>query len=222
MERKIIFTQDGSHSVYATELDVFYHSIYGAIRESMHVFIEPGLKFFEPAQQQMYIFEMGFGTGLNVLLTLLYAEKEKKKIYYHAVEAFPLENLFIKKINYCSQLNRPDLQPAFDLLHSSEWEQDIEIGPYFILHKMHVDFNYYEINAQFQIIYYDAFDPINQPGLWTAPIFKKLFDMLTPGGYLLTYCSKGTVRRMMQEVGFVVEKLPGPPHKREIIRAGKR
>jgi len=239
MNRKIIITQDGSHSIMQTcefpepaiskhshirtfaHSHISYHSIYGAIQESMHVFIDSGLKPLLHAQQEVYVFEMGFGTGLNALLTLLYAEKEKKKIYYHTVEAFPLDNYFVEEINYCTQLNRRDLQTAFEQLHNSEWSEDITISPYFNLHKANADFNYYETGKKFHLIYYDAFDPESQPGLWTLPVFKKLFMMLLPGGSLLTYCSKGAVRRIMQEAGFAVEKLPGPAHKREIIRAIK-
>jgi tRNA U34 5-methylaminomethyl-2-thiouridine-forming methyltransferase MnmC len=221
MERKLILTKDGSHSIHIPELGVNYHSIYGAVQESLHVFIDAGLKPLLIAGEELRVFEMGFGTGLNALLTLLHAEKEKKKIYYHAVEAFPLDKKFIEEINYCRLLDRPDLQDVFEKLHSSAWEEDKAITSYFVLHKINIDFNYYSADGQFHIIYYDAFDPNAQPALWTKPIFQKLFMMLIPGGSLLTYCSKGSVRRMMQEAGFVVEKLPGPAHKREIIKAKK-
>jgi tRNA U34 5-methylaminomethyl-2-thiouridine-forming methyltransferase MnmC len=188
----------------------------------MHVFIDSGLKSLLATHQRLQVFEMGFGTGLNALLTLLYAEKEKKKIYYKTVEAFPLEESIVNKLNYCSQLNRPDLQFAFEQLHSCSWEKDITIVSDFNLHKVNADFTRYSTKEQFHLIYYDAFDPGAQPGLWTLSIFSKLFKMLIPGGYLLTYCSKGIVRRAMQEAGFVVEKLPGPPHKREMMRGCRR
>jgi len=187
----------------------------------MHVFIDAGLKPLLFTKEEVRVFEMGFGTGLNALLTFLFAEKEKKKIYYQSIEAFPLEKSLVEKINYCSQLNRQDLQPVFEQLHSVAWEKDIGIGPYFILHKIQADFIHYSPAEQFDIIYFDAFDPKSQPEIWTLSIFKNLWKMLFPGGSLSTYCSKGSVRRAMQEAGFIVEKLQGSVGKREMVRARK-
>jgi len=221
MQRQIILTRDGSHSVFIPESGVSYHSVYGAIQESMHVFIDSGLKPLSLTKDEVRVFEMGFGTGLNALLTFLFAEKEKKKIYYQSIEAYPLESSLVEKINYCRELDKEDLQTVFEKLHSAEWGKDIEIASNFILHKIQADFNNYSPDEQFDIIYYDAFDPKSQPELWTLAVFKNLWTMISPGGSLLTYCSKGIVRRAMQEAGFSVEKLKGPEGKREIIKANK-
>ena len=222
MKRKIIVTADGSHSVYVTDSGLAYHSKYGAIQESMHVFIDAGLKPLLALEQTLTIFEMGFGTGLNALLTILNSEKEKKIIYYQAIESHPLEKSFIEKINYCDQLNRPDLQNIFEQMHNCPWEKDISITPFFILHKANADLINYQIEKPIQLVYFDAFDPSAQPELWTEPIFKKIYKALMPGGMLLTYSSKSVVRKAMEAVGFTVEKLNGPPHKREILRAVKK
>ncbi|MBS1596903.1 MAG: tRNA (5-methylaminomethyl-2-thiouridine)(34)-methyltransferase MnmD [Bacteroidetes bacterium] len=219
MERKLILTQDGSHSVHVPTSNLSYHSIYGAVQESMHVFIEAGLKTLLSTKQEIRVFEMGFGTGLNALLTFIESEKEKKEIYYNAIEAFPLGNDIIEKINFCEQLNRTDLQPIFEQLHDCPWEKNISLNSSFVLHKTKADFIQYNTDEKFDIIYYDAFDPVAQPDLWNLSIFEKLFNMLLPNGILVTYCSKGIIRRAMQEAKFIVEKLPGPKYKREIMRA---
>jgi tRNA U34 5-methylaminomethyl-2-thiouridine-forming methyltransferase MnmC len=219
MDRKIILTGDGSHSVYTPDLETTYHSRYGAITESKHVFIDCGLMRVLEKHEQLSVFEMGFGTGLNALLTMIESEKKERKIRYHAVEKFPLEKSYVEEINYCQQLDRPGLQVFFRELHNCVWEEDIFLFPSFIIHKIKADINSYTPDHRFHLIYYDAFAPAVQPELWTESLFRKLFSALLPGGMLLTYCSKGDVRRAMLAAGFSVEKLPGPPHKREIIRA---
>ncbi len=217
---KMIITADGSHTVLVEETNLTYHSKHGAIQESMHVFIEPGLKYVLSKQDHATIFEMGFGTGLNALLTVAITEKEKKKIYYRAIELFPLGKSIIEKLNYCHQLNRPDLQSVFEQLHSCDWGKDVAIAPNFVLHKMYADLAATsQTIKQIDLIYFDAFDPSAQPELWTEDIFKKLFTWLKPGAVLVTYSSKGIVRRALQSAGFAVEKLAGPKGKREIIRA---
>ena len=222
MLHQLIITEDGSHSIYVPSMDVRFHSKYGAIQESMHMFIDAGLRIFMQRQTHIRIFEMGFGTGLNALLSVLSAEKEKNRIEYVAIDAFPLEKNIQEEINYCGLLNRPDMQPVFKKMHDAAWENEVDITPYFTLKKIKADFIRYATTDRFDIIYYDAFDPGSQPALWRLSIFKKVFEMLVPGGCLLTYCSKGSVRRTMQEAGFVVEKLPGPKGKREIVRANVR
>jgi len=221
MERQLILTKDGSHSIYIPEQDVTYHSRHGAIQESMKVFISPGLLPLMENQNELHVFEMGFGTGLNALLTFLHAEKDGQKIYYDALEKFPLDDDIIREINYCTQLNRTDLQAIFEAMHYSEWGKNLSITESFILHKTKADLISYRSEKKYHLIYYDAFAPNAQPELWTASIFAKLSSMLFPGAYLLTYCSKGIVRRSMQAAGLIVEKLPGPPGKREIVRAIK-
>jgi tRNA U34 5-methylaminomethyl-2-thiouridine-forming methyltransferase MnmC len=205
-------------------MNVTYHSTHGAIQESEHVFIQAGLNQALTVHSSVSILEMGFGTGLNALLTLIEAEAHKKAIHYTAIELYPLEAEQIGTLNYCGQLNRNDLQHNFATLHTSAWQTDIPITEYFTLYKSGTDLLKFEpsqAGQQFHLIYFDAFAPTAQPQLWTSAVFEKLFNLLSPGGLLVTYCSKGNVRRAMQAAGFRVEKLAGPPGKREMVRAWK-
>lgn len=220
-EREIIITADGSVTIAIPQLHVTYHSKHGAIQESMHVFIEAGLKPLLHQQETINLFEMGFGTGLNALLSLIEAEKHQQKINYQAVEAFPLEKEIVGGLNYCEQLHQPQLKPLFEQLHASPWNQSIDLTPWFTLQKDHTTLFNLSTAQLFNLIYYDAFAPNAQPELWTVDAFTQLFNMLTAGGILVTYCSKGDVRRAMQAAGFTVEKIPGPPGKREMVRATK-
>ena len=221
MQRQPIITKDGSHTISIPEMNVTYHSHHGAIQESMHVFINAGLKYVSGnlPKTGISIFEMGFGTGLNALLSFIEAEKNQVKIHYTTVELFPLQEHEITSLNYCEQLHRKDLEPVFHQLHQSEWEKDIHISPYFTIHKTKASLLNFTTSKFFNLIYYDAFAPSAQPELWTKQVFEKLFLMLMPGGVLVTYCSKGDVRRAMQAAGFGVEKIQGPPGKREMVRA---
>ena len=224
MQRNLIVTKDGSHSVAIPEMQVSYHSVHGAIQESLHVFIEAGLRYWRQQHsdaQQCTIFEMGLGTGLNALLTVREAAALQQKIIYETVEAFPLEMAITQQLNYCDALYRPDLAPAFELLHHSEWNKVIAITHHFSFKKVNTSLINFSTAQLFNVIYYDAFAPNAQPELWTEPIFRQLLHMLAPGGILVTYCCKGDVRRALLAAGFSVEKIPGPPGKREMIRAVK-
>lgn len=225
MQRNLIITRDGSHSVEIPAMHVTYHSSHGAIQESMHVFMEAGLKPLLHRQETLYIFEMGFGTGLNALLTLIEAEAHQQKIHYQSVEAFPLEQEMVDHLNYCDQLHQPTLKPLFEQLHTSPWDQPMALTPWFTLQKNKTTlFNFSSrwLSGQpVNLIYYDAFAPNAQPELWTVEAFTFLFNLLATGGVLVTYCSKGDVRRAMKAAGFIVEKIQGPPGKREMVRAMK-
>jgi len=221
MQRKIITTGDGSHSIEVSGKNEFYHSKFGAIQESLHVYIGAGLKPLLNTNLAIRIFEMGFGTGLNVLLTLIEAERHQQKIYYETIELFPLEASLAKALNYCEQLQRKDLQEIFEQFHACEWGKQIIITSCFSFKKIKADLTDYPLPDFTNLIYYDAFDPNAQPELWQEEIFKRLFDSLYHNGILTTYCSKSMVRRAMQNAGFIVEKLPGAPGKREMIRAIK-
>lgn len=223
MKREIIITGDGSHSIGVPELKVAYHSIHGAIEESLHVYINAGFYGTTHNQQtgSFKIFEVGFGSGLNALLTLVEAGKTKTHIYYETVELYPLHDDEIKTLNYCEKLNRPDLQNIFERLHSSEWNKEIVITENFVLNKRKETLFDYKPDRLFELIYFDAFAPNAQPEIWTKEVFDKMYAMLESGGKLVTYCSKGDVRRAMIAAGFEVEKLPGPPKKREMLRAKK-
>jgi tRNA U34 5-methylaminomethyl-2-thiouridine-forming methyltransferase MnmC len=222
MQRNLIVTKDGSHSVAIPELKVSYHSVYGAIQESLHVFIESGLKYwFEQhrAASRCVIFEMGFGTGLNALLSILEANRLQRKVMYETVEAFPLEDSITKHLNYCEALAEVSWQPVFEALHSGEWNKVLQITDLFSFKKIKAALADYTPGEPINIIYYDAFAPAAQPELWTKEVFEQLLHMLAPDGMLVTYCSKGDVRRALLAAGFSVEKIPGPPGKREMIRA---
>jgi tRNA U34 5-methylaminomethyl-2-thiouridine-forming methyltransferase MnmC len=221
VERRIIITADGSSSVSIPAMNITYHSIHGAIQESKHIFIEAGFESARPPirARRMSIFEMGFGTGLNALLSLAESEKQPGTIYYETIELFPLDDDQLMSLNYCDKLQRYDLRIKFEQLHNCEWEKEIPIMPNFIFKKKRADLLNFETSETFDLIYFDAFDPRAQPELWTEKVFKKMFSILNPDGILVTYSSKGDVRRAMQAAGFSIEKIAGPPGKREMVRA---
>ena len=213
MKREIITTKDGSKSISIPEQNVTYHSIHGALQESNHVFIEAGLRPLLNQLETIHIFEMGFGTGLNALLSLQIAITHQQKINYTAVELFPLTIEEASALNYTHE--------SFMQLHQCDWEKDNELNRYFTLHKTNGSLLNYSTNKTIHLIYFDAFAPAAQPELWTKDIFDKLYSILAVNGVLVTYCSKGSVKRAMLEAGFSVEKIPGALHKREMIRAKK-
>ncbi len=214
MEVKIIETADGSSSVFVPGLNECYHSVHGAVQESMHVFIEAGLK--KLSKNSILIFEMGYGTGLNFLLT--YLHRGNKSIEYHAIDAFPLEVGVIKKLNYTQSLQlKPEEMSLFESFHQSDGS--VLFHDNFRWQKSKCVLESYEAPVKFDLIYFDAFAPAIQPELWTIEVFEKMFGLLQPGGLLTTYCAKGQVRRNMQAAGFVTERLPGPPGKHEMLRA---
>lgn len=223
MERSLIITKDGSHTISVPAMNVTYHSHYGAIQESMHVYIQSGLQFLinSSTYQTVNILEMGFGTGLNAQLTLIEAEERKQLIQYKAIELFPLSTHEASTLNYCEQLDKKGLLAIFERLHQCEWEKEISITPFFTIQKVNDSLLNFKTSELQHLIYFDAFAPAAQPELWTYEIFEKLFSMLLPEGKLVTYCSKGEVRRAMIAAGFEVEKIPGPPGKREMLRAIK-
>ena len=216
MERKVEVTADGSSTIHIPEMGVTYHSKHGAIQESLHVFIHAGLSFYcgqHPEKRSIHIFEMGFGTGLNALLTSQYAEQHNITIQYEAVELHPLNEAEVNALNYDSAL--------LQQLHSAAWSAPTEINAHLLLTKHPTSLQQYVGTEQFDIIYYDAFAPSAQPELWTENIFRKLYGFLLPGGIMVTYCSKAVVRRAMEAAGFRITKVQGPWGKREMLRATK-
>jgi len=225
MERHIQITADGSHTLAIPGLQLTYHSMYGALQESMHVFIQSGLHLLLGTQPVLRIFEMGLGTGLNALLTLQQAGMHLQQVYYETVELYPLSIAEVHSLNYNILLNSNQEYCLLDDLHTAPWDTDAQVTPLFTLYKKQQSLFQYLENPQqepFHLIYFDAFDPAAQPALWTQQVFEQLYARLYEGGVLLTYCSKGAVRRAMQAAGFEVEKLSGPPGKREIVRASKK
>lgn len=225
MQRNLIVTKDGSHSVAVPEWKASYHSLYGALQESLHVYIESGLKYWfnqHTTASRCVIFEMGFGTGLNALLSVIESKRLQRKLIYETVEAFPLEDSITQKLNYCEALEEASWQPVFESLHSSEWNKVQEITDLFSFKKIHTPLADYTPTEPINIIFYDAFAPAAQAELWTQEVFEHMLSILAPDGMLVTYCSKGDVRRALQAAGFNVEKITGPPGKREMIRANKK
>ncbi|MFD2550281.1 tRNA (5-methylaminomethyl-2-thiouridine)(34)-methyltransferase MnmD [Bizionia sediminis] len=224
MKREIITTADGSRTIQITDWAEQYHSVHGAIQEAEHVYITQGLQAILEADTKINpiaILEIGFGTGLNAILTLLAAKKYQSNVRYTAVEAFPVSKDEIEQLNYTALLTPKLAQAPYYAMHNTPWEQEVVICPNFQLRKQQKKFQDITVINQFNLIYFDAFGPRVQPELWTETIFLKMFQALKPDGILVTYSAKGSVRRAMQAVGFTVERLPGPPGKREMLRARK-
>ncbi|WP_298651085.1 tRNA (5-methylaminomethyl-2-thiouridine)(34)-methyltransferase MnmD [uncultured Proteiniphilum sp.] len=217
----IELTEDGSHTLYIPELNEHYHSTHGAVQESLHVYLEAGLHHYD--KQEVNLLEIGFGTGLNAFLTLLDTERSGKTVKYTTLERYPVSLAHAEKLNY-SKLLDPSRKEIFIQLHSSAWGDWVDITPTFGLKKLQTDalrLEEFQPEALFDLIYYDAFAPEKQPGMWTEEIFNRLYALSNYGAMLTTYCAKGAVRRMLQTAGYRVERLPGPPGKREILRAVK-
>lgn len=218
-QRTIIpeLTTDGSHTLYIPELDEHYHSVKGAVTESLHVYVGLGLRhaFTErKGVNALRVFEVGFGTGLNALLTLEVAQQEGVQVHYTSVELYPLDWQQAQTLDYLN----PTL---FKHLHELPWNKSIAVNDYFTLHKVMGNILTVDI-PEVDVVYFDAFAPEKQPELWSPELFRRIYEALSPGGVLTTYCAKGVVRRMLQEVGFSVERLDGPPGgKREVLRATK-
>lgn len=219
MEREIIRTKDGSTTIHIKDWDECYHSKHGAIQEAQHVFIKNGLALYQ--NQSVSILEIGFGTGLNAFITYLESKNLDLEINYVGVEAYPVSISELSAMNYVSELNADDKNAIFNLFHESNWEEKVVIDPFFTITKRQQFFEEITDCEQYDLIYFDAFGYRVQPDLWSTSIFKKMHTALRPGGKLVTYAARGVVKRSMIEVGFTVEKLPGPPGKREMFRATK-
>ena len=220
MERILQATSDGSHTIAIPELQVTYHSKHGAIQESMHVFIDAGLRqTLTNVSERLQILEIGFGTGLNALLTLL--EAPNRLIRYESLEAYPLQAELASSLNYGTLLPNTTATQLLGNFHRAPWEEPVSITPEFTLLKRQMQLQDFTSQERYHLVYFDAFAPTAQPELWTTQVFTNIYKHLLPRGILVTYCSKGIVRRAMQHAGFNVEKIPGPPGKREMVRAIK-
>lgn len=219
MKRELRLTEDGSFTIYVPEMDEPYHSIHGAIQESRHVFIGHGLQSLD--LPKLRILEIGFGTGLNALLTLVEAGNRGLTVDYHAVEKYPLLEKEYSSINFEALVK--GVQPGtFKKLHEVIWEEPVAINDYFTLFKEETDVRSMSPGGNFDLVYFDAFAPQKQAHLWTEEVFRSLSCFVKPGGVLVTYTCKGSVRRALISCGFEVVKVPGPPGKREMIRATMR
>lgn len=220
MKQELIVTGDGSKTIYLPELDEHYHSSHGALQEAQHVFIKHGLT--TQAGDYVTILEMGFGTGLNALLTYFATEKRHQYIHYIGIESFPITQDIWEQMDYTAHSNDPDAPAVYYKMHTVKWDEPVALNELFVLEKRKSTLENTNLAAaSIDLIYYDAFGPRVQPELWTLAIFEQLFNWLTPGGMLVTYCAKGQVKRDLKTAGFVVETLSGPPGKREMTRAKK-
>jgi len=220
MIKKFIITADGSHTIYLPEMDEHYHSIHGAIQESIHIYIQAGL--LQINKPEISILEIGFGTGLNAFLTYAFAKENAKKINYVSLEKYPLTKDEYEILNYPDTIF-PECADTFKRIHQSEWNQKIMLSLDFNLFKIKTDILTYQFpsDQKFDLVYYDAFAPEKQPEMWTEEIIKKVVTTIQSQGILATYCAKGVVRRAFEDAGLTMERIPGPTGKKEILRGKK-
>lgn len=219
MEREILYTNDGSTTIHIKDWEECYHSKFGAIQEAQHVFIKNGLSLFK--DKPISILEIGFGTGLNAFITFLESKKLGLTVSYVGIEGYPISQDEVKKMNYVSELKAESNAAIFEKMHSCHWEEKTCLESDFILTKRKQFFDEIKDIESFDLIYFDAFGYRVQPELWTLEIFKIMFKALKKNGVLVTYAARSVIKRNMKEAGFVVEKLQGPPGKREMFRASK-
>ena len=218
---QIINTFDGSHTIFLPEMNEHYHSVNGAITESKYVYIEKGFNYC--SIKNVTVFEIGFGTGLNCLLTALQAEQEKRQTVYVTIEKFPLDKSITKQLNYGSLISS-EAQLYFEKIHDCAWNEKVEITAYFSIKKIKADLTdyFFEEQGKFNVIYFDAFGPDKQPEMWIPQILSKISEATAPGGVFVTYSAKGEVRRQLSANGFEMERLPGPPGKNQMLRGIKK
>lgn len=224
MSLQIIQTKDGSSSIFNSDLNEPYHSIHGAIQESRHVFIKNGLDYlFQKSQpDSISVFEVGLGTGLNALLSLAFAIQNRVKIHYSSIEAFPIDSALAAQLNYPAHIELENSFDYFQKIHSSAWNEKKSLHHYFDLLKIQQTLQSFTFDQnKYGLLFFDAFAPEKQPEMWQMNVLKKVTDALKPNGLLVTYCAKGQLRRDLLSLNLKVEKLPGPPGKREMIRAIK-
>lgn len=215
---RVISTEDGSNSLFSEKFKENYHSTFGAITESRHIFINNGLK--RVTAEKINILEVGFGTGLNCLLTFLETRNSFQMVRYDTIEPFPVDPAILSRLNYTDYLER-DAKEIYNSIISCIWDDNVSLKNNFILHKSGKKIQNFDFLNSYQLVYYDAFSPDIQPEMWSDDVFKKIYDVLLPDGILVTYSCKGMVKRAMKSAGFVTEKLPGPPGKREMLIAKK-
>jgi len=225
---RVFETQDGSRSLFSERFGVSYHSKYGAWQETQHVFIEAGLRYQSIDKEKVSVLDVGFGTGLNCIASLLFAFQQNMAFEYVGLEAFPVPLETLKALDYPSLLNwNAEETKLYNQMHAQEWDGKSYLLPTskeaVALHvaKHQVKFEDYAEEGRYDVVYYDAFAPEAQPELWTPQMFERMYNALKPEGVLVTYCAKGQVKRDMKSIGFTIERLKGPPGKREMTRASK-
>jgi tRNA U34 5-methylaminomethyl-2-thiouridine-forming methyltransferase MnmC len=219
MEIKIVISEDGSNTLYLPHLNETYHSLHGAVQESEHVFLKNGVCHLSSSKKKLTILEVGFGTGLNALLTYRLAMNEGIQIDYHTIEAFPLKDEIVKQLNYPTFFAAEKLDEFFYYLHSCVWNRSHQLSMNFLFHKYLTkleEFNPADLKAD--VVFYDAFAPGKQPEMWEPDKFEKIYSFMNPGGVLVSYCASGQFKRNLKAAGFTIEALPGPPGKKEMTR----
>jgi tRNA U34 5-methylaminomethyl-2-thiouridine-forming methyltransferase MnmC len=216
---QLIITSDGSHTIYVPELDEHYHSVHGAIRESEYIFISNGFDYCHA--NPISILEIGFGTGLNSLLTAIRSNAGNRKVLYTTIEKYPLPAHVIKQLNYC-QFAGEEWRDIFNMIHTSDWNKTVSVSKYFSINKIEDDLITCKLYGTYDLIYFDAFGPDKQPEMWTLDIISKIASITNRYGVFITYSAKGELKRNLRACGFEVSLLPGPPGKRQIIRAVKK
>lgn len=219
MNPELKITQDGSHTLYVPSLDEHYHSHFGAITESKHIFINAGLASLEASA--VSVLEVGFGTGLNALLTAIHADEHKVRVSYTSLEKYPLEPSLIRQLNYGSLAGSSGPQ-LFEAIHEAPWDERIAITEWFSLNKILTDLTVEDPAGQYDLICFDAFGPDKQPEMWTEEVMRRIETVTHSGSVFVTYSAKGSLKRMLRDMGFAVTHLPGPPGKRVMTRAVKR
>jgi tRNA U34 5-methylaminomethyl-2-thiouridine-forming methyltransferase MnmC len=215
---RLVLTEDGSHTLFDPHFDQHYHSIHGSLQESRRIFIELGIDPFVDKADEIRVFEMGLGTGLNALLTWQWAEQHQKAVYYVSIEAYPITDEEAGKLNFEDLVGQDGLAD----IHQAVWGTSIRLSPYFTLVKHQIVLQHFSAGGTlFDIVYYDAFAPRTQPELWTGETFTQVAAFTQTGGYLVTYCAKSDVQRALRSAGFRVEKHPGPWGKRHVLRGVK-
>lgn len=223
MDLEVRKTKDGSTTLFVPELNEHYHSVHGALQESLHVFITMGLEPTLVRLPTVRLLEVGFGTGLNALLTLQHTLLTGATVQYDTLEKYPLTPEVVAQLQFDTFILNPELLDYFASLHAASWHQSVAITPKFALQKLETDLEaFVPAPDSYDLIYFDAFAPEKQPHLWTDAIFRKMYECLAPGGTLVTYCAKGSFKRSLKAAGFIVEALAGPPGKREMTRGLKR
>ena len=212
-------TADGSPTLYREDIDEHYHSVKGALAESLHVYLESGWRKASELSRPVRVFEVGFGTGMNAAITATAALESKIQTEFFSVELYPLPK---ETTDPVADTLEDEYRESFERVNESPWEESTGINQYFSLQKMEADLISMDIPKELDAVYFDAFAPEKQPEMWDETIFREIYDAMKPGAVLTTYCAKGCIRRMLKQIGFLTERLPGPPGgKREILRATK-
>ena len=219
MSFQLVITADGSHTLFVPELNEHYHSVNGALRESLIVYLGNGYNY--STANPLSILEIGFGTGLNALLTYMRSSSDRRYVNYTAIEKYPLDNATLWALNHPS-ITAGESPQAFQLIHNAGWNIAAKLSEFFVIRKIEADFVTDPVEGRFDLVYFDAFGPDKQPEMWKEELFMKIYSALNDHGVLVTYSAKGTVKRALKGCGFDVELLPGPPGKRQVLRAVKK